>query len=156
MYLSSTRDFIVVTKGMTTGGKWRASCLDFPRTTRFQKSNIRMRTFGSWFFGAKVSSGRPWVRRAIYPLSSFPCRYQLATLQMNIRRLLLGLWKYIIHVVGNICTGCVHSFICLVTLGSVPFANRTDWNRIPWQHSSFLPMWHMTVRPSIVRLRLYS
>jgi len=30
----------------------------------------------------------------------------------------------------NICKGCVHSFICLVTLGSVPFANRTDLNRI--------------------------
>jgi len=38
---------------------------------RFQKSNIRTRTFGSWFFGAKVSSGRPRVRRAIYPLSSY-------------------------------------------------------------------------------------
>ena len=92
-------DLIIFCKGMTTGGKWRAFCLDFSRSTtqdlrilivtknqlpnvlknvrscsiRFlSEIKLRTRTFGSWFFGAKVLSGRPRVRRAIYPLSSFP------------------------------------------------------------------------------------
>ena len=58
-------------------------------------------------------------------------RYQLTTLRINIRRLLLRLWMYIIHVAEKTFAKDVYTpFKCLVTLGCVPFANQTDLNHI--------------------------